>query len=164
MTKGGSPVEFSLRADGWIDYEDDDWPWTITLLAGVVDGAPRLLGLQLIPRQDRTDSELVVTAEALRRLPLQRLTRGAIAMKRLDFGQAFNEMQRTAPRDPDHFGNVARVYRHARETAREGGPRAAIAQLWRVSEKTVDRWIREARQRGDLEPWKSTHTTTEEDQ
>ena len=157
-------MEFSLRADGWIDYEDDDWPWTITLLAGVVDGAPRLLGLQLIPRRDRTDSELVVTAQALRRLPLRRLTRGAIEMKRLDFGQAVSEALRSESRDPDHFGNVARVYRQARESGREGGPRAAIAQLWGVSEKTVDRWIREARQRGDLEPWKSTHTTTEEDQ
>lgn len=57
----------------------------------------------------------------------------------------------------DHLAEVARVYEAELGRVRDSGqagPTAAVAKQWKVAAPTASRWVREARRRGHLPPYR----------
>jgi transposase-like protein len=57
---------------------------------------------------------------------------------------------------PEHLDAVAAVYRYA--VSQGVPPRAVLAELFDVVDKTVDRWLRRAREHGLLGTWTDERT------
>lgn len=156
---GGRPA----GTDVWTEVDAPDLlPWLAQVKVAQVDGQPRIIGLRLEPRYgdlpgDMCVRDLVVTAEALRRLPLTELREAGLRMQRLDLFEALDVLGAPGKKpgrrswDDEHYRRVAQVYRAADEAGT--APRHVIAKRWQVEPPTVSRWLAEARRRGHLEPY-----------
>jgi Family of unknown function (DUF6214) len=137
------------------------------------DGAARCVGLIVRP-----DEGEALTTDALRRIPLARMAKEAVAeaarsytpvepggepIFRListprDAHEAFyesyvgtaREPRRGSPITDDNLHEVARVYREA--TKRGDPPTQAVASAMHVARSTAARWVTAARSRGFLGP------------
>lgn len=141
-------------------------PHTYRVKVASVDGEPQVLALQVLPaveedgtlRDGLTVSEVVITRESLRAIPVKRLASVATKAQRLDFLDAMREAssppephgKRSHP--PEHYEEVAAVAQQAR--AAGASVRDAIHTRWQVSHATADVWLRKAKDygylRGDL--------------
>ncbi len=92
---GAAGEALSYPADGnaWVTVDDPELlPWLAKVQVASVDGVPRIVGLQLLPRHEAPlpgglqVRDFTVTAEALRRLPLRELRELALRMQRMEFG------------------------------------------------------------------------------
>lgn len=151
----------SLRGDGWVDHGGvKGWEsFTISTRVVHVDGEPRLVGLNLNPKEDARLSAVVLTTSRLRALPLTHLVNENLQASQLDLFAWAKTAKKTAakvdrPRGggTDHAQAVAEVYRAAERT--KESPRQAVADAFKVSKQTADRYIKEARVTGVLEPYK----------
>lgn len=153
-------MNISYRGDGWVSVEGARLlPWRTLVQVASVDGRPCIVGLQLhAPEGELLEGtavrDLVVTAEALRRLPLRELRDAALAGQHRELNAVVRALE--APEKPpgqrswddSHYERVAEVYRAADGVGRP--PRQVIADRWHVGLPTVSRWLREARRRGHL--------------
>lgn len=150
----------------WVTADLPEWPWELLVDTEMIDGAPQIVAIALLPKDDRRPRhERIVRSERLRRLPLRRLRSAAVTMPgRMNFTShspadleaalaAMDELQQRsrrpgAPLPADHFAQVAETYRAA--TATGVAPRKAIEERWGVSRAAASKWIRQARERGLL--------------
>lgn len=169
---GRKCVGLSSKPDGsdvWVTVDDPDLlPWLAQVQVAHVDGVPRIIGLRLEPRRGELPAglrvrDLVVTAEALRRLPLTELRAAGLHALQLELHEALDVLgapgkapgQRSW--DDEHYLRVAQVYRAAEDAGT--APRQVIAERWQVEPPTVSRWLAEARRRGHLAPYRAAKGT-----
>ncbi|HEY3546292.1 MAG TPA: hypothetical protein VGK17_09385 [Propionicimonas sp.] len=159
----------NFPSQGWVSFwEESLFAGSIAVLVGLVNGAPRLLGLQLRPPSDIADA-VALDAATLAQLPLRTL---AVAAARvLDL---MPDGRTGAPEDAETFSSgvlpvlwapdvapdrprggseefsawIAETYNRAHAQGRSA--RSVIAEALRVSPKRTDQLIREARDRGLL--------------
>ncbi len=163
---GRKSLGLSAKPDGtdvWTTVDAPDLlPWLAQVKVAHVDGVPRIIGLRLDPRYGDLSGDLrvrdfVVTADALRRLPLTELREAGLRMQRLELHEALDVLgapgKAAGQRSwgDDHYERVARAYRAAEEAGQ--APRLVIAERWQVEPPTVSRWLAKARRRGHLEPY-----------
>lgn len=155
---------------GWVMFfrEEEFFVGWIAVLVGLVDGAPRLIGLQLKPTSVTAD-QVALDASTLARLPLRTLT--VVAARVLDLmpdgGTRAPEGAETLTNDrlpafwlpevapvrprggSDEFSEwIADIYKRALAQGRSA--RLLIAEALHISPKRSDQLIREARDRGRL--------------
>lgn len=150
-----------LKGDGWVRVVIPELPWRVEVKIARVDGAPQILGLRLEPDVDDDERlqgewrvrDVVISTQALRRLPLVRLRAAASQLHRLELDEVFKALTPPTrkpgqPLPPSHFDEVATVYR----AAVDGGqhPLLAICRKWQVKRPTASRWVRAARETGIL--------------
>lgn len=89
----GEALSYPADGDAWVTVDDPELlPWLAKVQVASVDGVPRIIGLQLLPRHEAPlpgglqVRDFTVTAEALRRLPLRELRELALRMQRMGFG------------------------------------------------------------------------------
>lgn len=130
--------------------------WKIGVKIDVTGPTPALRGLQLDPQTSGIESQ--ISKSDLSRLPLLQLLAVAAGELTGDFhawAAQVKPMKRPRGGSTAHLRAVASVYTTARQKAVRGGPRAAVAAHFETSLPTADRWIRQARVAGVLEPYDS---------
>lgn len=146
-------------------------PCVYEVRAGRTADGPVLLDLRVCPLEDGAP----ITADMLKSIPARRLAAAAINAGGLfdeddhapeQGGEAvdwsrWSEPERPEPRGPggrprvhgpEHYAAVADEARAARDA--DDSARKWIAKRWTVSETTADKWMREARRLGLLEPYR----------
>ncbi len=88
----GEALSYPADGDACVTVDDPELlPWLAKVQVASVDGVPRIIGLQLLPRHEAPlpgglqVRDFTVTAEALRRLPLRELRELALRMQRMEF-------------------------------------------------------------------------------
>ncbi len=149
----------------WVHVDLPDLPWVVGVRTATIAGAIRIIGVTLEPRLDDEGApigdfrsrDLIVSAEALRTLPLRRI-QDVVRAHRQEDGMAVIEAMGRVERQPgkpwgdDHYRRVADVYETAVKVGRS--PLEAVKTRWTVSRSMASKYIREARERGFL-PWPS---------
>lgn len=122
--------------------DDPDFPYRVR--ASLADGAerPTVTALRIESRNGSA-----ITSGVLSRIPVRQIA--GVAASALHGGgdearfrmlaQPRPEGVRSWPRE--HFERVSRVASWARQTGREGGETAAVAEFWGVCPRTARRWI-----------------------
>ena len=133
-----------------------DWggPHVYQLRVAVVDGRPACLELLIKPAEGRggvlrrphTVNDVVISPEALHRVPIGRLVRAAAATRRLDLAEVAKELH--VPPGEEKSAEVAKVVLTALAQGR--GARRAVVKRWQVELPTADKWIRRAKDLGYL--------------
>jgi hypothetical protein len=155
--------------EGWTEIDLPRLPWRVAMRRAVIQGAPKVIGLQLLPKITADGrpappfepDDLAVTAEALRSLPLATMRDAVLAAEehRDDPAAMLEAIKRPmadlqrGPRGrlgDDHYLLVARVFAGA---ARRGdAPLKAVQERWGVSRAMASKYVRGARNRGYLPP------------
>ncbi len=164
------PVFEKGKAASVFRWPDSDGPWEITLWWAPVEGRMECVGIDIRsfrqPRKQHlvgsasqlpgTDPQAVSTS-LLRSLPLGRI----LEAKRTDHAGLASEMFREEPSrrwhapkrrrakyGPEHFAEVARVYREA--FTRNRTPTRAVARHFEVSPTAAAKWVVRCRDLGLL--------------
>lgn len=154
-------VRVSLGGE-WTDV-DLGGRHTFRVKVADVEGEPQVVALEVLPafeadgetlRDGRTLSDVVITREVLRAVPMKRLASVATKVQRGHFLAAMREAasppephgKRSHP--PEHYAEVAAVAQQAR--AAGASVREAIHTRWMVSHATADVWLRRAKDHGYL--------------
>lgn len=142
----------------WVHFQHG--PHDVSVLAVVVDGRPRVIGLRIEPalstegdiRGGATVADLVLEGSPLRGLPLTRLAESAVAAQRLEFKESLLRARMPEPGrqyGDEHYEEVARIVREARAKGVMSG-RQAVSVWGHVSLAAADKWIRRAKDMGLL--------------
>lgn len=132
------------RVPGWDTHD-------VVVDCEVIDGEPRVVGLQLTPAT--RGPEGAITANRLRTLPLLELARIALAVDAEQMFEGLVAVERPyrGPHPAATAADVARVWNAAYQAGKEA-PRAAVCRALHIQPRTADRYIREARELGLIEP------------
>lgn len=145
-------------------------PCVYEVRAARTPDGPVLLDMRVTPLEDGGQ----VTADTLKSIPVRRVAAAAIGAgafspdddllppdepEELDWSrwrEPEKPKRKRAGRPPvygpEHYAEVAEVARTARASGKSA--RRAIAERWSMSETTADKWMREARRLGLLEPYR----------
>jgi hypothetical protein len=145
------PTDEERSTGEWVPIPLPELPWAIEAQGEVVAGRLRVVGMAMRPRKDSTefvDDDCVISADALRALPLRRITEHLAGMVTAEIGIPVDQPGPHGRWDDEHFRKVASAY----ETAVEAGlaPLPVIQGYWSVSRTAASRWVRIARDRGYL--------------
>lgn len=145
--------------DPWVEVHNvTGWEaWTFQVRTEIVDGEPKLVGVRIEPREDKPTKATVIDRRQGEKLPTGELALyGLLAhdSDRLAMVDRFVTFGDPPPRPvggSDEFSAyVADVYRSAR--AAGGSGQKAVAEACGLSVRSAENYIKEARQRGQLEP------------
>lgn len=165
------PLQISLSSESgphnsrWATISPPGWEsHDCRVLVGSIDGEPRLIGLQILPKATDPPAgtairDVIITRNRLAGFPVQGAAR---AIGTFLFGgpldawealRAIAEMPEKAadPRQRTTAAKVAAVYRAAREAG--FAPRRAVMDQLHISSRTADRYIGQARAEGLLPPY-----------
>jgi hypothetical protein len=152
---------FTIRSDGWDQVELENWPnHDIQVLACFIDGRPRIIGLHIEPKPTSfLDSGSPLTGEKLRRLPLNDLAVLSLGSDDIVFEALAAVHEAGEPSDSETeikatTEQVASLYKAAQRAGKP--PRPFIKDALHISDRTLDRRIKDARDTGLLEPYRST--------
>jgi hypothetical protein len=142
-------VRIGHTSDGATVFDDPGAPWVVRVWHR---RGPRGRYVARL-RVDVRDPGFGVTAARLARLPVVQMLHlaAAEAGRRAHPNEAYYEML-AQPRpgrhwDDGHWDRVLEIFEWAEETRRPGGGVVAVADKWGVTERTVWRWLAEARAR-----------------
>lgn len=132
---------------------DPEWPWTLQVRIGEVEGRPAITELTVTARELEAGAtvgggtyQLPITAAVLDQIPLRQLARVAASTMAGEGEAHYRMLARPRPQGSrswpaDHFQRVVRVAAWARSTGRTGGAAGAVAEFWGVHPRTARRWL-----------------------
>ncbi|MBU4213964.1 MAG: hypothetical protein KJ792_04830 [Actinobacteria bacterium] len=141
--------------------------FTVDLRADLVNDEPRLTGMRLEPRAGVPLADAVLTSNRLRAFPAGAFAAAVYHLTHLrpdrmpDAVDALRATAETLARHGRRIASteqVARTYTLARRAGK--APRAAVCEELRISTRTADRYISEARRLGLLAPYNERKART----
>lgn len=134
---------------------DPEWPWTVRVQIGELDGRPVITVMEIIAREQGPP----ITAAVINQIPVRQIAHVAASALAGEGEAQYRMLARARPQGErswpaEHFRRVTRVASWARATARPGGEARAVADFWGCSLRTARRWLAHplAQRRSDAAP------------